>query len=216
MRRAANDNPVVRLALIGVLLIGFAFLLYTRVLSQSEETSAPPPTPATGTSTSTPVPPAAAPSPTATVPTSPAPSAGATAPAPLPPPAAPGPESLKPGPGLPKDVVTAYKHGDAVVVLIAKPRAIDDRRVRAALASLNGRHDAAVFVTRPKHIARYSRITQGVSVSRTPALVVVRPRRLSGDVPKATVSYGFRGPASVVQAVRDALYKGPKVPYYPE
>ena len=35
-------------------------------------------------------------------------------------------------------------------------------------------------------------------------------------MPAATVSYGFRGPASVEQALEDALYKGPKdIPYYP-
>ena len=30
------------------------------------------------------------------------------------------------------------------------------------------------------------------------------------------MSYGFRGPASVEQALEDALYNGPKnIPYYP-
>jgi hypothetical protein len=45
---------------------------------------------------------------------------------------------------------------------------------------------------------------------------VVRPRDLSGGVPQASVSYGFRGPDSVEQAVRDALYDGKSnLPYYP-
>jgi hypothetical protein len=45
----------------------------------------------------------------------------------------------------------------------------------------------------------------------------VRPRRLTEGTPTASVSYGFRGPDSVYQAVRDALYKGPtNLPYYPK
>src|SRR6266513_1240322 len=45
---------------------------------------------------------------------------------------------------------------------------------------------------------------------------VVRPRRISGSVPEAQVSYGFRNSQSVVQAVHDALYTGhDNLPYYP-
>jgi hypothetical protein len=33
----------------------------------------------------------------------------------------------------------------------------------------------------------------------------------------ASVSYGYRDPEGVVQAIRDALYKGPtNLPYYPK
>ena len=69
-----------------------------------------------------------------------------------------------------------------------------------------------------KRIARYSRIASGVDVNRVPALVVISPKKLNdGGLPKATVSYGFRGPGSVVQAVKDAEYKGKtNLPYYPE
>jgi len=46
--------------------------------------------------------------------------------------------------------------------------------------------------------------------------VVVRPRKESGAVPEAQVSYGFRNSQSVVQAVHDALYNGPNdLPYSP-
>jgi hypothetical protein len=56
-----------------------------------------------------------------------------------------------------------------------------------------------------------------VNVNRVPALVVVRPKKLTHGPPVASVSYGFRGPDSVRQAVRDALYKGPtNLPYYPK
>jgi hypothetical protein len=54
-----------------------------------------------------------------------------------------------------------------------------------------------------------------VQLDRVPALVVVRPRRLSDGVPEATVSYGFRGPESVQQAVEDALFDGKSVTYDP-
>jgi hypothetical protein len=53
-------------------------------------------------------------------------------------------------------------------------------------------------------------------VSQVPALVVVRPRRLSGSVPQAQLSYGFRNSQAVVQAVHDALYSGKdNLPYSP-
>ena len=74
----------------------------------------------------------------------------------------------------------------------------------------------SVFTAPAKNVARYSRITQGVGVNRVPALVVVRPRHVSGGVPQAQVSYGFRDSQSVVQAVKDALYEGrDDVPYHP-
>ncbi len=50
-------------------------------------------------------------------------------------------------------------------------------------------------------------------MNRTPALVVVRPKSLTdGPMPTAIVSYGFRGPGSVEQALEDALYDGPRRP----
>jgi hypothetical protein len=110
------------------------------------------------------------------------------------------------------------------VLLIVKDSGVEDRIVKLwvkALRShpevLEDNHGLAVFVTGAKHISHYSRITLGVDVNRVPALVVVRPKSLSGDIPQATVRYGFRGPDSVLQAVRDAVYKGPDdIPYYPD
>ena len=53
-------------------------------------------------------------------------------------------------------------------------------------------------------------------MDRAPALVVVRPRKESGSVPQAQVSYGFRDSDGVVQAVHDAVYGGPDdLPYSP-
>jgi hypothetical protein len=126
------------------------------------------------------------------------------------------PDSLIPGPGLPAPVVKAWKGGDAVVLLIVRGGGIDDKLVKTSVRSLNGGHGVAVFVARAADVARYSRITQGVGVDRAPALVVVRPRKKSGSVPQAQVSYAFRDSESVVQAVHDAIYSGPdNLPYSP-
>jgi hypothetical protein len=217
MRRAINENPVVQAVLVGVMVILFAFLLFTRVLNQgsgSEAADTATTSPAAGTeaagATATPPPEASVPetaAPEAAVPeTTPAPGAEAGE-APT--------AAFAPGKGLPKNVVQAYEGGEVVALLIVRRRSIDDKPVKAAVEALN-LPDVAVFVTGAKDIARYSQITQGVGVSRTPALVVVRPRNLDEGTPVASVSYGFRGPESVAQAIRDALYKGNKVPYYPE
>jgi hypothetical protein len=222
VRRAINENPVVQAAFIGVLVLVFAVFLFTRVLSGSGSSSSGSPT---AGATTTP----AAPGATGTV----APETGAVPTAPAVPaaPAAPTapegtvpPGTLEASKGLPASIVKAYEADKAIVLLIVKENGLEDRVVKAWVKALRSHpevikdnHGLAVFVTGAKHISRYSRITLGVDVSRVPALVVVRPKSLSGDVPEATVRYGFRGPDSVLQAVKDALYKGPEdVPYYPD
>src|SRR6185503_19337338 len=105
--------------------------------------------------------------------------------------------------------------GDSIVLLIMREGGVDDRLIRQSVEALSV-PGTAVFVTRANGIARYSRITQGVGVSQAPALVVVRARRLSGSVPQAQISYGFRNSQAVVQAVHDALYSGKdNLPYSP-
>lgn len=217
MRKALNDNPMVQLAVCGVLLVvvGFVFMSTMKrggaeSTSEDQEAAAAVALPAGVSSDG-----AAAPSGAA-----PAPAAAAAPGAPSVPAAPPAPsvsaEALEPGPGLPAPVVKAWKSGDAVVLLIAKVSATDDRLVRASVESLSSRGGISVFVARADKVARYSRITQGVGVNRVPALVVVRPRSVSKGVPQAVVSYGFRDSQSVVQAVEDALYSGgDTLPYYP-
>lgn len=236
MRRAANEKPVVQMVLIGILVVLFAVVLYTRILSSD---SGAEPTSATESSTAAP--------PATGAPAAPAPAEGTVAPdatAPSAPVAPSGPDqatvppsALVPGPGLPEAVVKAYADGKAIVLLIVRAcgsgpvgaggssgpcvgrwreAGTDDKSVKAAVKLLRSSPDLAVFVTGAKNIARYSRITNGVAVSRVPALIVIRPKRVSGDVPEASVSYGFRGPESVLQAVNDAIYDGHDVPYYPE
>jgi hypothetical protein len=210
MRKAINDNPVVQIAVVGVLVVIVGFFMMTNMKKKSGDSSTSSASSSSGVVSSS--------------------TGGGTAPivgssggssssaAPVAPPSTTGsvsPEALIPGPGLPRNVIGAWKHGDAIVLLIVRGGGIDDRLVRGAVRTLNGDPGTAVFVSRAKDIARYSRITQGVGVDRVPALVVVRPRRES-PVPEAQVNYGFRDSQSVVQAVHDALYSGrDDLPYYP-
>jgi hypothetical protein len=214
MREQLNNNPVVQISVIGVLVVvvGLFFMLNMKKKDTSASTTASAAPSGVSSSlggTTTPIGPGASTASPAAV----APSAGAT----------PGvssgsvtPDALIPGPGLPRPVVTAWKSGDAIALLIVRGGGTDDRLVRGSVESLSGDSSVAVFVARAKDVARYSRITQGVGVDRAPALVVVRPRRESGSVPQAQVSYGFRDSQSVVQAVHDAVYSGPDdLPYSP-
>lgn len=209
MRRALNENPIVQVALIAVLAIGVGVLLLTR-MSSGGDTSEPAPDPVDA-QTAPAVPDAGASTGTA------APGADAAAAHPATSPQGGGTSDFVAGPGLPKAVVNAYDDGKAVVLLVVRQRGIDDQKVEAIVKKLEKRPDTAVFVTKAAKIADYSRITSGVDVNRTPALVVLRPKKLTdGPMPVATVSYGFRGPASVLQALENALYKGPVgIPYYP-
>jgi hypothetical protein len=129
---------------------------------------------------------------------------------------------LKPGPGLPAPAADAIRGGGALVLLIVRESAIDDRLVEDSVRVLSSRPGVTTFVVPVDQIARYSRITQSVGVNRTPALVVVRPEDASkgpggaSKAPEATVSYGFRDSKSVVQAVDDAVYSGKdNIPYHP-
>lgn len=120
-----------------------------------------------------------------------------------------------PPPPLPAPVSRAYESGKTVVLLVVHDGGIDDRLVSGAVDQLKARPELAVFVVPAKQIARYAAITLGVEVQQAPALVVMRPRRLSGGTPQASVSYGFQTSQSVVQAVEDASYKGPEATYHP-
>ena len=65
--------------------------------------------------------------------------------------------------------------------------------------------------SRPTDVADYSRITQGVDVERTPALVVVQPQAADrGPAARGDRQLRLPRPESVDQAVDDALYDGPR------
>ncbi len=231
MRKALNENPLVQAVLIGVLAIIVGFLLLTRVINQNSAAEPAPADPAPTAAEPAPAPEAADESAAGAEGTaSTTPSTDASGAAAAPETTDPASEPVDPaiaaaaegefvaGPGLPADLVKAYADGKVVTLLIVRENGVDDRTVRGTVEALRSRPDTAVFVTPAAGIADYSRITQGVNVERTPALVVIRPRRLTkGPTPVATVSYGFRGRQSVDQAVEDALYAGREnIPYYPE
>lgn len=193
MRKKLNDNPVVQVAMIGVLLVLAAFFVSTRVLHKSSSET----------------PKAAAVAGSAPVVTS-APT-GAVDPAA----ALAGADSV-PSPPLPRPLIGAYRRGATIVLLVVRGGGIDDRMMIPAVRRLKRTPGLAVFVATAERISRYAAITQGVGVDRVPALVVVRPRALSGGGPAtASVSYGFESASGVVQAVNDALYHGPTVSYAP-
>jgi hypothetical protein len=121
-----------------------------------------------------------------------------------------------PAPPPPKAYREAYKSGDTVVLLIVHDGGIDDRRVQATTAAIEGLSDVTLFEVPIHELPRYAAITVGLEINRVPALVVVRPRQLSGGVPQASVDYGFQTEKSAVQAVLDASYKGPEKTYHPE
>jgi hypothetical protein len=210
VRKAINDNPIVQVGLLGVLALVVGFVLITRMSGKSSEpstdTSTTPASVAPGTATT----PATPTDPAATTPSTTAPPTDAVAEA-----AAAG--KFVAGPGLPAPVVQAYAANKVVVLLVVRRKGIDDEAVKASVEQQGSAADVALFVTNAGHISRYSRIVTGVNVDRVPALIVLRPRELTKGTPVASVSYGFRGPDSVAQAINDALYKGPtNQPYYPK
>jgi len=204
MRERLNNNPMVQVGLIALLLLGAAFFLMSSMGGGSEEGESAPTASESGVTTpegtsEVAVATTGAAAPVEAAPTMPPPGALAAA---APPP--------------PSDVTSAYESGRTVVLLFVHNGGIDDRLVTTATERLASMPGVAVFVVPATRIARYARITQGVEVSRVPALVVLRPKRLDGGgIPTASVSYGFQSPASVEQAVIDAGYKGPTVDYHP-
>jgi len=194
MREQLNNNPVVKLAVVAVLLLGTVFFILSTMGgkggAESEEEPAP-------TSTSATIPPAgeaAAVGPSATASMN-----GLLATAPPPPPM----------------VVRAWDSGRTTVLLFVRGGGIDDRLVRDAADGLSAVPDVATFVVPAAKISRYASITEGVGVDRVPALVVITPKKLDKGIPTASVHYGYQSPASVIQAVVDAGYRGRTLDYHP-
>jgi hypothetical protein len=202
MRDALNSNPIVQIAVIGVLLAGVGFF----VLSSSgggEEGSEGGGGEAEGGLSSTTV------------------TTQVEAPAPASPSEALSTAlSLAQGaasdtPRLPRPVIAAWHDNKTLVLLFVRDGGIDDRLVKIATKGVAAFPGVALFVVPARKISRYAAITEGVGVDRVPALVVVTPKHLKHTVPTASASYGFRSPQSVRQAVVDAGYKGRTVQYHP-
>lgn len=219
MRKALNENPMVQLGVLGVVAVVFAFILFTSVLKK-DDPAAPAATPidpaAAAPAAATPSPSDSA-APTAVTPTDPATPTPADPSATTPPAVGAGAatDAVLPSKGLPKDLLVAFAKNKTIALLVIDPKGLSDKQMKAYTKKLVSRNDVAVFIVDVKDIAKYSRITAGVAVSRVPALVVIRPRKLTNSVPTASVSYGYRGPRSVDQAIDDALYKGKQVPAFP-
>lgn len=229
MRKALNENPRVQLAVLGFGGILLAIMLMTSLggskpapepdpAAATSSASATAATPTDGSASSTdeaatsdsaavaPTPATPAPAPTTgTVPATPPAGASATS-----------AEGMLPSEGLPKDVLIAYAKNKAIALLVIDPKGIADRRVERYTEVLRSRGGVEIFVVRAGRIADYARITQGVAVTQTPSLVLIRPRNRTDDVPTATVSEGFRSAKSVRTALQDALYTGGERPSFPK
>lgn len=194
MREKLNENPLMQVAVIGVLLLATGFFLMSSMGEKGggkkPESSA---TSSTTATTESAEPPAGLSTALAMVSQA---SAGSARP-------------------LPRPVLAAWEADKTVVLLFVHDGGIDDKLVKAATARLTALPEASTFIVPAKQISRYAAITEGVGVDRVPALVVVRPKRLHQTVPTASVSYGFQSGESVVQAVIDAGYKGPTLAYHP-
>jgi hypothetical protein len=214
MRAAINNNPIVQIGLLGVLGVIVAVLFLSNMGGGAPAEEAASPESASEAPAGTPVPIDEA---TPGAPVAPAPSA---------PEAVPGkPAGVTPfeaGKGLPAAVVNAYESGDVIVLLVMQSGGVEDESLKRDVESLETRGDTSVFVTDAEGVDKYSRIAEGVTLDRVPAIIVLHPLegKASGSesslpMPEASVAYGYRGKESVVQAVNDALYDGDSRAYSP-
>ena len=209
MREKLNENPIAQVALVGVLVV-VAAVFFLKSSSGGEEEAAAP-TEATVAVAGTEVSGTA----TGATPGEAVEGAVESAEGALEASVSSAPSSV-PTPPPPRPLANAYDAGKTVVLLIVHPGGIDDKLVARSTALLAANPDVALFVVPDRQIARYAAITIGLDVNRVPALVVMKPKRLSGGTPQASVEYGFQTPQGVVQAVEDAAYSGPEVAYHPD
>jgi hypothetical protein len=214
MREQLNSNPLVQLAVVGVLLVGAAlFFMSSSGGGEEEESGATEATvsvagtEASGTATGA--------TPGEAVEDAAEEATEAAAGGSLSSALSAVNQTAAMAPPLPRPVLDAWKANETLVLLFIRDGGIDDRLVKSATTSLGAFPDAKVFVVPAAKISRYAAITEGVGVDRVPALVVVRPKSLKKTVPTASVSYGFQSPQSVTQAVIDAGYEGKTLDYHP-
>lgn len=208
MRERLNSNPILQLAVIGVLLLGGVFFVMSTMgggESEEEGASASAVSATVNGATATGATPGAA------VESAVEGLEAGAATATVPPTGAPADAPAR----LPRPVLNAWKANQTVVLLFVRDGGIDDRLVAQATHGLSGLPRVTTFVVPAGKIARYTAVSEGVGVERVPALVVISPRHLDQQVPTASVQYGFQSSASVVQAIVDAGYKGPTVDYHP-
>lgn len=120
-----------------------------------------------------------------------------------------------PAPPPPHEFTAAYDSGKTVVLLVVHDGGIDDRLTAKAALALAAMPEVALIPVPVKRLPSYAAVTVGLDLNRVPALVVLKPKRLSEGIPQATVDYGFQTSQTLVQAVRDAAYNGPEITYHP-
>ncbi len=215
MRKALNENPVVQIALLGVLGLLVAVVFMTRMgggSAEPEATTSTPTTPGTPeAAAATPVAPGPA---TSVAPASATPAPQATRLA------VPGDTPFEAGKGLPAPLVDAFKSGDVVVLLVVQEKGIEDKRLEREVNALRSHDNTSVFVTDAKNVGKYSRIAQGVKLDRVPAIIALKPvdpKAKGGDLPlpEASITYGYMGPGGVEQVLGDARYDGKVSGYDP-
>ncbi len=239
MRKAINDNPVVQIGLLGVLGVLVAVVFMGNMGGGGAEPEATTDAAATPTETAAPSTASTA-APPATAPSTAAPDAAATAvPA--------GSTPFEASKGLPADFVESYEAGETPVLLVLDEKGWEDKALVRELVVAKYPEGTAIFFAETGDgskytleeekkflipaanqdkfeslpIAKYSRIAEGVSLDRTPAIIVLHPLKTplekgeTAPMPEASVSYGYRGKESITQAVNDALYKGDSKTYAP-
>jgi hypothetical protein len=202
MRDALNSNPIVQLAVVGVLLAGVGFFVLSSSGGGGEGSEGGGGEAAGGLSSTTVTTQVEAPAPAS-------PSEALSTALSL----AQG--AASDAPPLPRPVLAAWHANKTLVLLFVRDGGIDDRLVKVATEGVAAFPGVALFVVPAAEISRYAAIAEGVGVDRVPALVVVTPKHLKHVVPTASVSYGFQSAQSVRQAVIDAGYKGRTVDYHP-
>lgn len=199
MREQINNNPVVQIGLVAILALA-ALMMVMR--AGGSDGGAPadvvaPPDPALIGGAEEP---STSPLPTEDAPPTPQPTTAA----------------LKPSKGMPKQVVRAYRNGKIVALFFFDKHSQDDKALKSIVTDeLGSRGRVALLVREAKAVSRFSQITQGVGLSRTPALIVMKPKSRVDNTPVASISYGFRGGKSVRQTIEDALYDGRFRPAHP-
>jgi hypothetical protein len=121
-----------------------------------------------------------------------------------------------PAPPPPPEFTNAYDSNQTVALLLVHNGGIDDKLTARAADSIEGMAGVTLIRVPLAQLPLYAGVTVGLDLNRLPALVVMRPRKLSNGIPQATIDYGFQTPATMVQAVRDAAYKGPETTYHPD
>jgi hypothetical protein len=126
-----------------------------------------------------------------------------------------------PRPPLPSGLTAAYEANEVIALLFVRSGGIDDQLVKKYSNLLRStftsktRHMLDFSVVPVKKIARYGAITLGLGVQRVPALVVLRPKKLSDGRLEGSVLYGYQTSTSILQALNDSVYRGPEGSYYP-